>query len=105
MVKDPDPAPEDLPGPEPSSVSPDLVHREMGRSLDADDRRPGEAAARGEVGRLLLLGEGADKGIYHDAHTIEHMSHHLIVAHYSELGSGYGGYNQDHEFFGYRQSI
>ena len=33
----------------------------MGRSLDADDRRPGEAAARGEVGRLLLLGEGADK--------------------------------------------
>jgi hypothetical protein len=28
-----------------------------------------------------------------------------FVAHYSELGSGYGGYNQDHEFFGYRQSI
>ena len=22
-----------------------------------------------------------------------------------EIGSGYGGYNQDHEFFGYRQSI
>jgi hypothetical protein len=21
------------------------------------------------------------------------------------LGDGYGGYNQDHEFFGYRQSI
>jgi sulfoxide reductase catalytic subunit YedY len=28
-----------------------------------------------------------------------------FVAHYSEIGSGYGGYNQDHEFFGYRQSI
>ena len=28
-----------------------------------------------------------------------------FVAHYSELGSGHGGYNQDHEFFGYRQSI
>jgi hypothetical protein len=27
------------------------------------------------------------------------------VAHYSEIGNGYGGYNQDHEFFGYRQSI
>jgi methionine sulfoxide reductase catalytic subunit len=91
------------------------------------------------------LGEGADKGVYYDAHPIEHMSHHLtmlaydmndeplsfghgaplrlrnenelgfkqvkwikgieFVTHYSEIGSGYGGYNQDHEFFGYRQSI
>jgi methionine sulfoxide reductase catalytic subunit len=91
------------------------------------------------------LGEGADKGVYYDAHPIGHMSHHLtmlaydmndepltfghgaplrlrneielgfkqvkwikgieFVAHYSEIGSGYGGYNQDHEFFGYRQSI
>ena len=91
------------------------------------------------------LGEGADKGIYYDAHPIEHMSHHLTMLAYdmndaplsfghgaplrlrneielgfkqvkwikgiefvddfSELGSGYGGYNQDHEFFGYRQSI
>ncbi len=91
------------------------------------------------------LGDGPDKGIYYDAHPIEHMSHHLtmlaydmndeplsfghgaplrlrnenelgfkqvkwikgieFVAHYSEIGGGYGGYNQDHEFFGYRQSI
>ena len=28
-----------------------------------------------------------------------------FVAHYSEIGGGFGGYNQDHEFFGYRQSI
>jgi len=28
-----------------------------------------------------------------------------FVADYSQLGGGYGGYNQDHEFFGYRQSI
>jgi methionine sulfoxide reductase catalytic subunit len=28
-----------------------------------------------------------------------------FVAHYSEIGGGYGGYNEDHEFFGYRQSI
>ncbi len=28
-----------------------------------------------------------------------------FVAHYSEVGGGYGGYNPDHEFFGYRQSI
>jgi sulfoxide reductase catalytic subunit YedY len=28
-----------------------------------------------------------------------------FVAHFSEVGGGYGGYNADHEFFGYRQSI
>jgi DMSO/TMAO reductase YedYZ molybdopterin-dependent catalytic subunit/thiosulfate reductase cytochrome b subunit len=91
------------------------------------------------------LGEGADKGVYYDAHPIEHMTNHLtmlaydmndeplsfghgaplrlrneielgfkqvkwikgieFVAHYSDIGGGHGGYNQDHEFFGYRQSI
>jgi sulfoxide reductase catalytic subunit YedY len=28
-----------------------------------------------------------------------------FVADYREVGGGYGGYNQDHEFFGYRQAI
>jgi DMSO/TMAO reductase YedYZ molybdopterin-dependent catalytic subunit/thiosulfate reductase cytochrome b subunit len=28
-----------------------------------------------------------------------------FVADFSDVGGGYGGYNQDHEFFGYRQSI
>ena len=28
-----------------------------------------------------------------------------FVADYSEVGGGHGGYNEDHEFFGYRQSI
>jgi len=28
-----------------------------------------------------------------------------FVADYADIGGGYGGYNQDHEFFGYRQSI
>ena len=28
-----------------------------------------------------------------------------LVANYSDIGGGYGGYNEDHEFFGYRQSI
>ena len=91
------------------------------------------------------LGEGADKGLYYDAHPIEQMRYRLtmlaydmngkplsyghgaplrlrnevqlgfkqvkwlggieFVAHYSEVGGGYGGYNEDHEFFGYRQSI
>jgi methionine sulfoxide reductase catalytic subunit len=26
-----------------------------------------------------------------------------FVAHYSGIGSGYGGYNEDHELFGYRR--
>jgi sulfoxide reductase catalytic subunit YedY len=91
------------------------------------------------------LGDGADKGVYYDAHPIEQMSYHLtmlaydmngeplsfghgaplrlrnetqlgfkqvkwikgveFVADFSDIGGGYGGYNQDHEFFGYRQSI
>ena len=28
-----------------------------------------------------------------------------FVANFSEVGGGYGGYNEDHEFFGYRQTI
>jgi methionine sulfoxide reductase catalytic subunit len=28
-----------------------------------------------------------------------------FVADYSDVGGGFGGYNEDHEFFGYRQSI
>jgi sulfoxide reductase catalytic subunit YedY len=91
------------------------------------------------------LGDGADKGVYYDAHPIEQMSYHLtmlaydmngeplsfghgaplrlrnetqlgfkqvkwmkgieFVADFTDIGGGYGGYNQDHEFFGYRQSI
>jgi sulfoxide reductase catalytic subunit YedY len=91
------------------------------------------------------LGDGADKGVYYDAHPIEQMSYHLtmlaydmngeplsfghgaplrlrnetqlgfkqvkwikgveFVADFSDIGGGYGGYDQDHEFFGYRQSI
>ena len=91
------------------------------------------------------LGDGADKGIYYDAHPLEQMRYHLtmlaydmngeplsfghgaplrlrnetqlgfkqvkwikgveFVVDFSDIGGGYGGYNQDHEFFGYRQSI
>ena len=28
-----------------------------------------------------------------------------FVADFADIGSGYGGYNEDHEFFGYRQSL
>ncbi|HEY5303311.1 MAG TPA: molybdopterin-dependent oxidoreductase [Acidimicrobiales bacterium] len=91
------------------------------------------------------LGDGADAGIYYDAHPIEQMGYQLtmlaydmngaplsfghgaplrlrnetqlgfkqvkwikgleFVEDFADIGGGYGGYNQDHEFFGYRQSI
>jgi hypothetical protein len=28
-----------------------------------------------------------------------------FVTHFSEVGGGYGGYAEDHEYFGYRQTI
>jgi hypothetical protein len=28
-----------------------------------------------------------------------------FVENFEHLGGGFGGYNEDHEFFGYRQSI
>jgi sulfoxide reductase catalytic subunit YedY len=28
-----------------------------------------------------------------------------FVTNFADIGGGYGGYNEDHEFFGYRQSI
>ena len=28
-----------------------------------------------------------------------------FVAHYSEIGSGYGGYSEDHKFFGRHQTL
>lgn len=94
---------------------------------------------------LYSLGDGADEGVYYDAHPIEQMGYQLtmlaydmngkplpfghgaplrlrnevelgfkqvkwikgveFVADFAEIGGGYGGYNEDHEFFGYRQSI
>ncbi len=91
------------------------------------------------------LGDGADGGLYYDAHPIEQMRYQLtmlaydmngaplsyghgaplrlrnevqlgfkqvkwiagieFVADFAQVGGGHGGYNEDHEFFGYRQSI
>ena len=102
-----------------------------------------DPAARWVV--FYSLGEGADGGVYYDAHPIEQMRGKLtmlaydmngeplsfghgaplrlrneielgfkqvkwidrieFVADFSDIGAGYGGYNQDHEFFGYRQSL
>ena len=47
----------------PALLHPGLVRRrQVGRRLDADDRRPRQAAARGEVGRLLLARRRSGQG-------------------------------------------
>ena len=54
--------------PPPRADHPALLHpglvggRQVGRRLDADDRGPGPAASRGEVGRLLLARRGRGQG-------------------------------------------
>lgn len=90
-------------------------------------------------------GEGAEGGIYYDAHLVSNMKHELTILAYemngkplpllhgaplrlrcenelgfkqvkwihaiefvedfSHIGSGQGGYNEDHEFYGYRMPI
>ncbi|WP_208322064.1 hypothetical protein [Paramicrobacterium fandaimingii] len=59
--------------------------------------------------------EGPEGGLYYDAQPIEQMSYKLtmlaydmnreFVESFGSIGGGLGGYNNDHEFFGYRQSI
>ncbi len=91
------------------------------------------------------FGEGTERGLYYDVHTIEHLRHELTLLAYEmngapvsvlhgaplrlrcenelgfkqvkwiaaieflsdfrRLGAGHGGYNEDHEFFGYRAPI
>ena len=91
------------------------------------------------------FGEGAEPGVYYDAHKLQNMLHTLtilayemngnalealygaplrlrceneigfkqvkwirsieFVADFRDIGNGQGGFNEDHEFFGYRQPI
>jgi len=43
--------------------------------------------------------------VHREGHLPVVLAHIEFVEHISEVGGGYGGYNEDHEFFGYRQSI
>ena len=118
--------------------------RQMGRRLDVDHLGLGQAPAEAKWVVFYSLGDGADKGIYYDAHPIEHMGRHLTMLAYdmndqplpsvtaprcgsatrsSSASSRSSGsrassssptsprsgaarrLQQDHEFFGYRQSI
>ncbi|HET6611202.1 MAG TPA: molybdopterin-dependent oxidoreductase [Kofleriaceae bacterium] len=60
-------------------------------------------------GEPLSYGHGAPLRLRNEVQLgfkqVKWISGIEFVAHYSEVGGGYGGYNEDHEFFGYRQSI
>lgn len=60
-------------------------------------------------GEPLSFGHGAPLRLRNEAELgfkqVKWLTGIEFVADYREVGSGYGGYNEDHEFFGYRQAI
>ncbi len=60
-------------------------------------------------GKPLTFGHGAPLRLRNEVQLgfkqVKWIKGMEFVADYSDIGGGYGGYNQDHEFFGYRQSI
>jgi len=60
-------------------------------------------------GEPLSFGHGAPLRLRNEVQLgfkqVKWISGIEFVATLDELGSGYGGYNEDHEFFGYRQAI
>jgi methionine sulfoxide reductase catalytic subunit len=60
-------------------------------------------------GRPLSYGHGAPLRLRNEVQLgfkqVKWLAGIDFVADFAQVGSGYGGYNPDHEFFGYRQSI
>lgn len=60
-------------------------------------------------GKPLTFGHGAPLRLRNETQLgfkqVKWISGIEFVADFADIGSGYGGYNEDHEFFGYRQSI
>lgn len=60
-------------------------------------------------GEPLSYGHGAPLRLRNEVQLgfkqVKWISRIEFLADFSDIGGGYGGYNQDHEFFGYRQSI
>jgi methionine sulfoxide reductase catalytic subunit len=60
-------------------------------------------------GRPLSFGHGAPLRLRNETQLgfkqVKWIKGVEFVADFADIGGGYGGYNQDHEFFGYRQSI
>jgi methionine sulfoxide reductase catalytic subunit len=59
-----------------------------GRRRHGGPARPGRAAARGEVGRLLLVrrGKPPGTGLYYDCYKIDHMRRELSILAYEMNG-------------------
>lgn len=71
-----------------------LVAQPMELSLD--DLKSCSPTSRSPSTFASRAGNGADGG---SISAIE------FVADFTDIGSGFGGYNQDHGFFGYRQPV
>jgi sulfoxide reductase catalytic subunit YedY len=60
-------------------------------------------------GEALSFGYGAPLRLRNETQLgfkqVEWIQGLEFVADFSEIGGGYGGHNQDHEFFGHRPSI
>jgi len=60
-------------------------------------------------GEPLSFGHGAPLRLRNEIELgfkqVKWVSGVEFVADFADIGSGFGGYNQDHEFFGYRQSL
>lgn len=60
-------------------------------------------------GELLDFGHGAPVRLRNEVQLgfkqVKWIRSIEFVADFDDIGSGYGGYNEDHEFFGYRQAI
>jgi len=60
-------------------------------------------------GEQLPYGHGAPLGLRNEIELgfkqVKWIKRIEFVADFAEIGSGFGSYNQDHEFFGYSQSL
>ena len=60
-------------------------------------------------GKALTFGHGAPLRLRNEIELgfkqVKWINTIEFVADFTDIGSGFGGYNQDHEFFGYRQSL
>ncbi len=60
-------------------------------------------------GEPLTYGHGAPlrlrNELQHGFKMVKWLGGIEFVTHFNEVGSGYGGYNEDHEYFGYRQTL
>lgn len=78
-----------------------LVGRgQVGRRGHADHRRPGPTLPRRQAHRCACATKSKSASNKSNGSTV--LS---LWPTFHDVGGGYGGYNQDHEFFGYRQAI